>query len=91
MSYNPYGQQFTQAQPPSTGYQQPQSSQLSQSPRSSVRQANRAATLILIIVIAAICFGAGWWFGQTHFIQTNCSHYPFLLLDPNQYMACQVR
>lgn len=60
-------------------------------PQLSTGRSSAASTLILIIIIGVICFGAGWWFGQTHFIQTSCSNYPFLLLDPNHYMACQVR
>lgn len=43
--------------------------------------------LITIVVTAVIAFAIGDYFGVHQYILT-CMHYPFLLLDPSQYIAC---
>lgn len=47
-----------------------------------------------LIAMGAICFIIGiivgmLFLGPNWFISQDCTHYPFLLLDPKLYVACK--
>jgi hypothetical protein len=47
-----------------------------------------------LIAMGAICFIIGiivgmLFLGPNWFVSQDCTHYPFLLLDPKLYVACK--
>jgi hypothetical protein len=51
--------------------------------------------ILLFCVVAGCCFAGGIifgvvWIGPHWFVSQNCVSYPFLLLDPHQYIACRL-
>jgi len=52
--------------------------------------------LVTLAIVAALILGlavgyiTGYSNGVNSWIFTHCMRYPFLLLDPRQYMACHI-
>ena len=59
-------------------------------PHLPVQQAPHVLVIVLFIAVAVIAFILGWVLSTWHFIQADRTRYPFLLLDPSQYMACYI-
>ena len=68
--------------------QQPSMQMYKQPPRFSM-------AVVLSVVVAVLvggCIGGviGYYVGMNAFIHSQCMSYPFLLLDPHQYVACKL-
>jgi hypothetical protein len=47
-------------------------------------------SLVLVVAIFGIGVFVGGYLGEQFFVHQNCIAYPFLLLNPNYYVACRL-